>query len=69
MTLLNMKIAIAAVWVLSAIMVISGSAHLTSMTDRLALAMFGILPPLAMWFWWKDPSQTMSERIHEVRDE
>jgi hypothetical protein len=68
MTLRNIKIAVAAVWVLSAIVVLMGSAHLTSVTNRLALAMFGILPPLVMWFWWHDPTQTMSERIHQVRD-
>ena len=69
MTLLNIKIALAAVWVLSAIVVVIGSAHLTSVTNRLALAMFGIVPPLVMWFWWNDPTQTMSERIHQARDE
>jgi HAMP domain-containing protein len=69
MTVLNIKIALALVWVLSAITVLMGSAHLTSTTNRVALAMFGILPPLAMWFWWNDPTQSLSESIHQVRDE
>jgi hypothetical protein len=69
MKLQQIKIALAAVWVLSAVMVLISSAHVTSMTDRLAVAIFGVLPPLAMWFWWNDPSQTMSQSIHQVRDE
>lgn len=69
MTLQQVKIALAAVWVLSAIMVLISAAHVTSATDRLALTIFGALPPLVMWFWWNDPSQTMSESIHLARDE
>jgi hypothetical protein len=68
MKLQQKKIALAAVWVLSAIVVIS-SGQVTSMTDRLPVAIFGMLPLLAMWFWWNDPSQTMSESIHRARDE
>jgi hypothetical protein len=68
MKLQQIKTALAAVWVLSAIVVIS-SGQVTSMTDRLPVAIFGMLPLLAMWFWWNDPSQTMSESIHRVRDE
>jgi hypothetical protein len=69
MKLQQIKIMLSAVWVLAAIVVLIGSAHVTSMTDRLALTVFSALPPLAMWFWWNDPSQTMSESIHGVRDE
>jgi hypothetical protein len=69
MTFQQIKIALAAVWLLSAIMVLINAAHVTSTTDRLALTIFGALPPLAMWFWWNDPTQTMSESIHRARDE
>jgi len=69
MKLQRIKTAIAAVWVLSAIVLLIGSAHVTSTTDRMVLTLFGILPPLAMWFFWNDPSQTLSESIHVVRDE
>jgi hypothetical protein len=26
-----------------------------------------VLPPLALLYWWHDPSQTMSESISEAR--
>lgn len=60
---------LAALWVISAITVLVGSAHATSMADRVALTIFGIFPPVAVWFWWNQPSQTLSESIHQVRDE
>ena len=69
MQLPQIKIALIVAWVLSAIVVLIGSAQVTSMSHRLALVVFGVLPPLVLWFWWNDPSQTMSESIHQVRDE
>lgn len=68
MTLQQIKLTLAVIWVLAAVMALAGTAHITSITDRIALGIFGLLPPLAMWFWWHDPSQTMSESIHKVRD-
>jgi hypothetical protein len=60
--------ALAAMWLCSAIFVVLGSAHFTSMVDRVALTVFGLLPPLVLWFWWNEPVPSMSERIHEARD-
>jgi hypothetical protein len=34
---------------------------------QLAIAAFGLLPPLALLLWWNDPAQTMTESIDEVR--
>lgn len=66
MRLQYIKMTIAAVWVLFA--VIGGvAADVTSAGGRVALAAFGLLPPLGMWLLWNAPPQTMSERIHEGR--
>ena len=40
----------------------------TEITDWLMIAVLGIVAPLGIWFWWHDPEQTMSQRIHEGRD-
>ena len=34
---------------------------------RLVMATLGVLPPLALLFWWNEPAQTMSEVIDEAR--
>jgi ABC-type nickel/cobalt efflux system permease component RcnA len=69
MKLQQIKTVLAAVWVFAVIVVFIGSAHATSTSDRLLLVAFALLPPVAMWLWWQDPSQTLSESIHGVRDE
>jgi hypothetical protein len=69
MKLPQIKIALATVWMLSVFIAAIAFADVTSMANRLALAMVGVLPALAMWFWWHDPAQTLSESIHGVRDE
>jgi hypothetical protein len=69
MKLQQMKIVLATVWVLSVIAVLMAFADVMSTTNRFALAMLGVLPPVAMWLWWHEPSQTISESIHGVRDE
>jgi hypothetical protein len=38
-----------------------------SWTGGIALATFGLLPPLAILLLWTDPAQTISESIHEAR--
>ncbi len=69
MKIQQIKIALTAVWMLAAMMILVGSVHLTSMIDRIGLAIFGVLPPLALLYWWNEPVQTLSESIHRVRDE
>jgi hypothetical protein len=50
-------------------MALVATAQVTSNIDRMAMAIVGIMPPLALWFWWNEPAQTMSESIHAVRNE
>jgi hypothetical protein len=67
MQLQLIKAIIAVVWVLAAAGIMVGSDHLT-LSDRLTLGFLAVVPPVAMWFWFKDPIGTMSENIHEARD-
>jgi hypothetical protein len=69
MQLRQIKAIIAVVWVLAVVVIMVGSGHLTSLGDRLTLGLLAVVPPVAMWFWWKDPVPTMSQNIHDVRDE
>jgi hypothetical protein len=69
MKLQQIKIAIATVWALTILIALIAFANGMSMTNRLALVALGVLPPVAMWLWWHDPVQTLSESIHGVRDE
>jgi hypothetical protein len=71
MKVVHLKMAFAAVWALSAAIVAMpvGSAGASLIVDRIALALFAVMPPLTLWFWWHEPSQTMSERIHEARND
>jgi hypothetical protein len=62
------KAIIAVLWVLAAVGIMIGSDHLT-LSDRLTLGLLAVVPPVAMWFWFNDPTRTMSENIHEARDE
>ena len=64
----EIAVAIVAVWALSAATVAVGSAHVTSLADGLALALFGALPALGIWFWLNDPSETMHESRHRIRE-
>lgn len=65
MQLQMIKAIIAAAWVLAAIGIMVGPDHLT-LIDRLTLAVLAIVPPVAMWFFWTEPT---SENIHDVRNE
>jgi len=69
MQLQQIKAIVAVVWVLLVVAIMVGSGHLTSMSDRLTLGLLAVVPPVVMWFWWKDPVRTMSQEIHEARDE
>lgn len=68
MRLQVIKAMFAAAWIFAAVGIMVGSDHLT-LTDRLTLGLLAIVPPVAMWFWGNDPVRTMSENIHEARDE
>jgi len=66
MELRKIKLTVAAVWVLAAI-VIGLVAGVTSTGGLVLLAALGLLPPLALLLLWNDPSQSMSESIQQGR--
>lgn len=59
------KVTVSTLWLITAV-VIAIVADL-SWTGGIALATFGLLPPLAILLLWTDPAQTISESIHEAR--
>jgi hypothetical protein len=61
------KLALAAVWMVSAVVLVAALGYLRSPSDVLMLVALALAPPAAMWFWWNDPAETMSERIQAVR--
>ncbi len=63
----QVKLALAAVWILLAVVIISATGYLRSPSDVLMLAMLALAPPAAIWFWWNDPAQTLSQSIQAVR--
>jgi len=65
MELQRIKMTVATLWVLTAV-VIAIVSNL-SWSGGIALASFGLLPPLAILLLWNDPSQTTSESIREAR--
>ena len=65
MELQYIKMAVSTLWVLTAV-VIATVADL-SWTGGIALASFGLLPPLGILLLWNDPAQTISESIREAR--
>lgn len=66
MGLNRIKIGLAAAWLL-AIIVIGFALKTTSGGGLFMLACFGIIPPIAMWKLWTEPTQTMSESIQSGR--
>ena len=56
---------VSALWVLTAV-VIAIVADV-SWSRGIALATFGLLPPLAILLLWNDPAQTVTESIREAR--
>jgi hypothetical protein len=62
----QVNLAIAAGWMFLAVVVIAASGYLRSTSDVLMLAALAIAPPAAMWFWWNDPAQTLSESIQAI---
>jgi hypothetical protein len=69
MQLQQVKAIIAVSWVLAVVAIMVASGHFTSLSDRLTVGLLAVVPPAAMWFWWNDPVRTMSQNIHEARDE
>lgn len=59
---------IAAVWIVLAVVLVAAMGYLRSPSDVVMLAVLALAPPTAMWFWWNDPAETMSESIHAVRE-
>ena len=62
----QVKLALAAGWMLLAVVVVAALGYLRSPSDILMLAALALGPPAAMWFWWNDPAQTLSESIQAV---
>ena len=60
------KATLTAIWLL-AMVVIAYGANITSTANWIALVSFTVIPPIAMWRFWQDPRQTMSESIQEAR--
>ena len=60
------KATLTAIWLL-AIVGIAYGANITSTANWIALVCFTIIPPIAMWRFWREPPQTMSESIQEAR--
>jgi hypothetical protein len=67
MTLQQIKMTLSAVWVLSALVFSAALGAELSQPALLALVAVGLLPPLAILLLWNEPSQTMSESIHQAR--
>lgn len=63
----HVKLALAAGWMLLAVVVVTAFGYLRSPSDVPMLAALALAPPAAMWFWWNDPAQTLSQSIQAVR--
>jgi hypothetical protein len=63
----HMKLAVAAVWMVLAVVLVAALGYLRSPSDVLMLAALALAPPAAMWFWWNDPAETLSESIQAVQ--
>ena len=59
-----LKATLAVAWIFAAVGIMVGSDHLT-WSDRLILGVLAVVPPVATWFWWIEPTHTTSEDIHE----
>jgi hypothetical protein len=62
----QVKLALAAGWMFLAVVIVAALGYLRSPSDVLMLAALALAPPAAMWFWWNDPAQTLSESIQAV---
>jgi hypothetical protein len=64
---LHTKFALAAGWMLLAVVVVAALGYLRSPSDVMMLLALALAPPAAMWFWWNDPAPTLSESIQAAR--
>jgi hypothetical protein len=65
MELHYIKMTVSGLWVLIA--VVTAIVTDLSWSGLIALAAFGLLPPLALLLLWNSPEQTISESIREAR--
>ena len=65
MTLEKMKLGVAAGWVIAAL-IIATLVNL-SWTTGTILVLLSLVPPIALFLLWHEPTQTMSERIAAAR--
>jgi hypothetical protein len=65
MPLQYMKMIIAGLWIVTALVI--AIAIGPSLVSGLLLAALGLLPPLAILLLWNEPAQTMSERIRDAQ--
>ena len=65
MNLRRIKMTVSAAWLLVATVI--AIAVDMSWARGIAVAVFGLLPPLAILLLWNEPAQTMSESINEGR--
>ena len=63
----QVKLAIAAGWMLVAAVAAAALGYLSSPSNVLMLVVVALAPPVAMWFWWSDPVPTLSESIQAAR--
>jgi hypothetical protein len=63
----QVKLALAAVWIFLTVAIMAALGSLRSVSDVLMLAALAVAPPAAMWFWWNDPAQTLSQSIQAMR--
>lgn len=64
----HMKAAAAAVWMVAVFVFFVQASRSPTLPDGIAKAALTILPPVLLWFWWNDPTPTMSESIQEARN-
>jgi hypothetical protein len=64
-----MKASAAGLWIVGVFVFFALISRGTPMPNGIAMAALAILPPILLWFWWNDPEPTMSQSIHEVRDD
>jgi hypothetical protein len=61
----HIRMPVSALWVLTAVVIATVSD--LSWSEGIALTTFGLLPPLAIVFLWRDPAQTLSQSVQEAR--
>ena len=65
MELQYIKTTVSALWALTAVVI--ATVGDLSWSEGIALASFGLVPPLAILLLWNAPAQTLSQSIQEAR--